>query len=605
MTSPLRRLGVGCVATPGLPVGPVAALLLVVAGLVSSACVLDGTPDRPVLSAVDPDPGASVFDPFAQAQAIPDADARSDAAPSPDLAQGADLRKDSAADPADPADSGPVPVADDGTPPGPDRCVDVVCDALGPCDGSAACDPDTGLCVTEGLPDGVPCDDGDVCTEHDVCSAGSCGGSPRGCDDDESCTVDSCDAALGGCVSQALADGTECDDGSACTVGDRCAAGRCEPGPSTLFEAVYGGAAQEGARDLLVIPEEAGGGFLVVGRTVNNPQSGSTGTGDGWLMRANTLGELAWDKRFGAAGWDGFNGADVVPSGGFILAGATDAASADGQLDAWLVWVGGEGQLLWQRTVGGALSDVAQDVVAIPGGGFVLTGDTQSFGGGADDPDLYAVGITGGGQIAWEHALGGGGWDWGGAIAATPDGYLVAGANESADRTSQDAWLVHISTAGEVLWDLPFRRGGEDRFIGLAALPGGAGWVMAGATSDTRDEPGDAWAVAVDPSGAQVWDRTLQPGVATAVAADASGGVVLAGHGQQGPWLMKLDTTSGEPIWSRGWPGSNGHVVAVRALPDGGFIAAGSTETAEGGLDVQLVRMNADGVSRCNGVAPP
>jgi hypothetical protein len=43
------------------------------------------------------------------------------------------------------------------------------------------------------------CDDGSVCTTADVCTEGSCvGTSPQQCDDDDPCTLDSCDS-VGGC----------------------------------------------------------------------------------------------------------------------------------------------------------------------------------------------------------------------------------------------------------------------------------------------------------------------------------------------------------------------------------------------------------------------
>ncbi|NUN15706.1 MAG: hypothetical protein HUU55_18935 [Myxococcales bacterium] len=47
-------------------------------------------------------------------------------------------------------------------------------------------------------PDGSPCDDGNRCTVGDSCTAGSCsGGTSLNCDDSEPCTTDTCDPKLG------------------------------------------------------------------------------------------------------------------------------------------------------------------------------------------------------------------------------------------------------------------------------------------------------------------------------------------------------------------------------------------------------------------------
>jgi hypothetical protein len=66
-------------------------------------------------------------------------------------------------------------------------------------------DPDTcdgiGVCLANHAPDGTLCDDGLSCTIGDDCVGGVCRqGTPRNCKDGVACTVDSCDAATGACT---------------------------------------------------------------------------------------------------------------------------------------------------------------------------------------------------------------------------------------------------------------------------------------------------------------------------------------------------------------------------------------------------------------------
>lgn len=87
------------------------------------------------------------------------------------------------------------------------------------------CNPATGRCADEALEDNAPCDDLDACTQGERCLSGLCGGgSPVDCDDDNPCTFDRCDVAVG-CVHRESV--LDCDDGDACTMADRCVDGEC------------------------------------------------------------------------------------------------------------------------------------------------------------------------------------------------------------------------------------------------------------------------------------------------------------------------------------------------------------------------------------------
>jgi hypothetical protein len=70
------------------------------------------------------------------------------------------------------------------------------------------------------------CTDGNACTDGDVCGNGICNpGSPLMCNDDNPCTDDSCDTSLG---CKYLPDDTNtCTDGSNCTDPDHCSGGSC------------------------------------------------------------------------------------------------------------------------------------------------------------------------------------------------------------------------------------------------------------------------------------------------------------------------------------------------------------------------------------------
>jgi hypothetical protein len=117
-----------------------------------------------------------------------------------------------------------------------DTCQSGTCTPAGPtnCDDGNSCTVDTcdsALgCRHASVPDGFLCEDGNACTVGDTCISGLCiSGNPRNCNDSNVCTADSCDPATG-CVNAPVANGTTCEDGNLCTDGDNCQAGSCAPG---------------------------------------------------------------------------------------------------------------------------------------------------------------------------------------------------------------------------------------------------------------------------------------------------------------------------------------------------------------------------------------
>jgi hypothetical protein len=126
------------------------------------------------------------------------------------------------------------------------RCEGTTCVRTTTCaPGETCC---AGACVPRGCDDGnectidscgldgcvhaprtdASCSDGNACTVMDRCTAdGTCRGMPRECDDRNPCTDDGCDPRTG-CTS--VPNTRPCDDGNPCTTGDRCSEGECRSG---------------------------------------------------------------------------------------------------------------------------------------------------------------------------------------------------------------------------------------------------------------------------------------------------------------------------------------------------------------------------------------
>ena len=92
----------------------------------------------------------------------------------------------------------------------------------------AVCNPDDAQCSFEPHHEGLACEDGNACTLGDKCLAGSCTpGIDANCNDGNPCTDDSCNPQSG-CTN--LPNQEPCNDGDMCTSGDVCTNGQCLPG---------------------------------------------------------------------------------------------------------------------------------------------------------------------------------------------------------------------------------------------------------------------------------------------------------------------------------------------------------------------------------------
>src|SRR5690606_34640607 len=101
-----------------------------------------------------------------------------------------------------------------------------------------SCDPDTGNVTQDPVPVGAPCGDGDLCNGFEFCDgAGTCDpGEPLDPDDQNPCTIDSCDPLFGVQNDPAPA-GQSCADDNVCNGSEACDGfGVCEAGTPPVVD---------------------------------------------------------------------------------------------------------------------------------------------------------------------------------------------------------------------------------------------------------------------------------------------------------------------------------------------------------------------------------
>jgi hypothetical protein len=266
-----------------------------------------------------------------------------------------------------------------------------------------------------------------------------------------------------------------------------------------LWSQTYGGEGEDNGWELL---ETEGGGFIVVGFT----NSYGAGGMDIYLFETNSMGELLWERTIGGPqdeyGWS------MAPTtdGGYVIGGQTESFGA-GDKDGYLVRVNAQGEEIWNQTYGGPGEDRLFSVDQSADSGFVLTGTTRSFAAG--ERDLYLIKTDSFGEMTWMQVLGEEHDDVGHSVRQTADeGYIVVGYTRSFEAANYDTWLIKLDAAGDVDWEQFFGGTGDDRAI-YGEQTADGGFIMTGYTKSYDAIGWDVFLVRADQSGEVLWYQTF------------------------------------------------------------------------------------------------
>ncbi|MEW5734292.1 MAG: hypothetical protein AB1921_05535 [Thermodesulfobacteriota bacterium] len=311
----------------------------------------------------------------------------------------------------------------------------------------------------------------------------------------------------------------------------------------------------------------------------------------------------AWARTYGGPG-DEQDGAVIhISDGGFLLSGATNSFGA-GNLDAWLLKLGANGDVIGEETYGGTAKE---RVFGTGEGGSVAAGVTAGFGAGVED--IWVFKTHSDGSLDWQKRYGGAAEDDATCIINTPvaGGYLVAAWTNSFGAGSADLWLLKLTSDGQISWQKTYGGPNAETVNSVEEVEGG-GYFLAGTTYSFGDETGDAWLLRLDNSGDIVWEKRFAGASgsysdhATAGRPLSDGGFIVAGGetavgaGGYDLWVLKL-AGDGSIVWQKAYGGSgNDQAYDIRPTPDGGYLVAGSTTSyGNGGYDAWVLKLDADG----------
>lgn len=142
-----------------------------------------------------------------------------------------------------------------------------------------------------------------------------------------------------------------------------------------IWQQSYGGSGYESPIRKIIKLEN--GDFILLGSSNSNisgvKSENSYGDYDYWILRVTANGTIVWDKTIGSADTDDFLDCAMLPDNKLILSGISHAYTASGLKsqpnnspleDAWLVCIDFQGNVVWDRVLGGVMFERSSCVVA-------------------------------------------------------------------------------------------------------------------------------------------------------------------------------------------------------------------------------------------------
>jgi len=329
------------------------------------------------------------------------------------------------------------------------------------------------------------------------------------------------------------------------------------------------------------------GGYILIGYTRSlGPDLAEAGC----LIKTDVIGDIEWYNTYGEPGAlniDVAYSVEQTDDSGYIFTGNTLSYGAIGS-DIWLVKTDSNGNEVWNKIYGGKGRDHGYQVLQVDDGGYVVVGYTDSYGAGGLDFCLLKTNSEG--IEEWHRTFGGVGKDFARSVDMTYDGgYILTGDTESYGCSDQCLWLVKTDSNGIEEWNRTYGGFGAYAIGESVRQTRDGGYIVTG-VKRIIGEGYSVWLIKTDGNGNEVWNKTFgEPSddlTGNEVQQTTDGGYIIVGYGfPVGPdysFLIKTDsngTKEWEIIFEEYDLYDDVYLYSVQQTTDGGYILGGSKDT--------------------------
>jgi len=307
-------------------------------------------------------------------------------------------------------------------------------------------------------------------------------------------------------------------------------------------------------------------------------------------------------KTFGGSEYDSGISVQLTTDGGYIITGNT-RSFGNGLSDLWLIKIDSNGNEEWNQTYGGGDFDIGYCVQQTTDSGYIITGHTLSFGNG--NGDVWLVKTDSNGNEEWNQTFGGSSWDYGFSVQQTTDGgYIIICSTESfGDGDNRKAWLIKTDSQGIEEWNQLFS-GTSHSSSGKSVLQTiDDGYIISGYFKNLNSY--DLFLIKTDFEGNEEWSNVDYPeGYGSGYLQQTSdGGYIITGSLRVSDsdddidtWLMKTDS-NGNIEWNQTFGGTGyDYGRSAHQTTDGGYVLTGNSHSfGDNDDDIWLIKTNSGG----------
>ena len=331
-----------------------------------------------------------------------------------------------------------------------------------------------------------------------------------------------------------------------------------------------------GSDEARSIEQTEDGGYIITGWT-----SAFGGIEDAYLLKLNKFGDMEWSNHWGGQTLDNGQFVQQTMDKGFIVIGQTYSFGGGGS-DLWLIRTDSSGKTIWDKTFGNFENDIGYCVRETDDGGFITIGGL-AFSAGAIT-NVWIQKINSSGNLIWSKTYARNQYNIGYSIAQTSDGNFIAAAFTTDPISHNDFWLMKLNSNGDTLWTKTFPESLTDVPFDIEET-NDKGFILAGYTQSFGTGSTDFFLIKVDSLGNEMWNRTYGGALeeeAHSVKQAIDGGYVIAGWtrsfgaGDYDMYIVKTDK-DGNLQWSQTYGKSHtDKAYSVTLTPDNGFVVTGS-----------------------------
>jgi hypothetical protein len=260
-----------------------------------------------------------------------------------------------------------------------------------------------------------------------------------------------------------------------------------------LWETTLGNHALDNALNMMISSKNTliiVGGHYESGGMITCPDMGDDGA-DGWIVELDMDGNILKQFCYGGSHndlicditevEDGYIFAALTKSNDQDVSGFHGIAGEDGNEDIWVVKINFQGELIWQRCLGGSHIEYPNSIFNKSDTSVIIFGNVNSADGDVSNnhnttgyfEDIWAIELSNNGNLIWEHCFGGGGndrfWYSHGVVQNDYNDYVILCATNYKDGDvdcdlidTPSAWVFQIKDCSLFMPATPVQPTGPD-----------------------------------------------------------------------------------------------------------------------------------------------